>query len=277
MPKTKPALSRTRPPAAEPPAEKDPLYVTALARGLSILKCCGEAGADLSVSEIAKLLGLPQSTVWRSCYTLVQHGYLVRVDNDRLRPGLAVLGLGYAALSRHSLAEVARPGMETIAKRFPGAVSLGVPQGLDMLYLARVEGGPPIYPGLRVGSRVGVLGSAMGWAWLAALPVRRRNEFLAKARTQAKDQYERIADQLADAIRFYEKHGLLVNSGVIHPELNAIAVPIGAEPDQPVASLSFGGVLADFPAQRLLDEVAPRLMEVAAGLCASVRAAGSRT
>jgi hypothetical protein len=44
-----------------------------------------------------------------------------------------------------------------------------------------------------------------------------------------------------------------------------------------VASLSFGGVLADFPAQRLLDEVAPRLMEVAAGLCASVRAAGSRT
>ena len=69
--------------------QNDPLYVTALARGLSILKCCGEAAHDLSVSEIAKLLDLPQSTVWRACYTLEQHGYLVRVENDRLRPGLS--------------------------------------------------------------------------------------------------------------------------------------------------------------------------------------------
>jgi DNA-binding IclR family transcriptional regulator len=256
----------------EPAPPNDPLYVTALARGLSILKCCGEAGADLTVSEIAKLLGLPQSTVWRSCYTLVKHGYLMRVENDRLRPGLAVLGLGYAALSRHSLAELARPEMEAMARQFPGAVSLGVPQGIDMLYLARIERGAPIYPGLRVGSRVGVLASAMGWAWLAALPLRRRNEFLAKARAQTGDTYDRIAGQLTDAIRHYEQHGLLVNSGVIHPELNAIAVAIGAEPNQPVASISFGGVLADFPAQRLLDEVAPQLLEIAHGLSASIRA-----
>ena len=257
--------------------QNDPLYVTALARGLSILKCCGEAAHDLSVSEIAKLLDLPQSTVWRACYTLEQHGYLVRVENDRLRPGLAVIGLGYTALSRHSLAELAWPDMVVFSKEYQGAVSLGVPQGIDMLYVARVESGPPLYPGLRVGSRVGVLGSAVGWAWLAALPKRKRNEFLAQARAQTSEQYSRIYSQLADAISFYDEHGFLVNSGVIHPELNAIGVAIGEESNQPAASISFGGALAKFPVQRLLDEVAPRLLEIASGLSMSMRVGSPRT
>ena len=259
------------PTAATPQSEgPDPLYVTALARGLGVLRCCAEAGVDLTVSEIAKMLGLPQSTVWRLSYTLLKHGYLVRTQGERLRPGLAVLGLGHATLARQPLAELARPGMEVIAKLFPGAVSLGVPHGMEMLYIARVEGGVAIYPGLQAGSRVAVLASAMGWAYLAALPEEGRDEFLSRAKVQSKEQYERIADQLKEAFRYFRTAGVLVNSGVIHPELNAIAVPISSDSGAPVASLSFGGLRADFPSVRLLKEVAPRLVELASSLSASV-------
>lgn len=244
----------------------DPLFVTALARGLDVLKCCASAETDLTVSEIAKLLGLPQSTVWRCCHTLERQGYLERTPGERLRPGLALLGLGHAALSRQPMAALARPGMAAIATRFLGAVSLGIPQGMEMLYLARVEGGATIYPGLSAGSRVGVLSSAMGWAWLAALSPEARMEFVDRARRQAREQYERIADQLEEAIGYYETHGVLVNSGVIHPELNAIAVPILSGVHSPIASISFGGVQAAFPAERLLKEVAPGLVELASNL-----------
>jgi DNA-binding IclR family transcriptional regulator len=251
--------------------QQDPLYVTALARGLAVLRCCAENGGDLTVSEIAKRLDLPQATVWRSCYTMLKLGYLVRTQGERLRPGLAVLSLGHAALSRQPLAELARPGMEAIARQFPGAVSLGVPQGLEMLYIARVEGGAPIYPGLRAGSRVGVLASAMGWAYLAALPEKDRDAFLAVAKARQKEQYERIAQQLKQAIRHFERTGFLLNSGVIHPELNAIAFPIRLDAHTPVASISFGGVLAEFPPERLLNEVAPQLSQLASALSSSIR------
>jgi DNA-binding IclR family transcriptional regulator len=246
----------------------DPLYVTALARGLKVLACIAQSPEDLSVTEVARSLGLPQSTVWRSCHTLIKHGYLVRTHGERLRPGLAVLGLGHAALARQPLAQLARPGMEDIASSFRGAVSLGVPQGLEMLYLARVEGGPVIYPGLRAGSRVGMLSSAMGWAYLAGLPARRRVELLDKAKAQSGEQYERVSSQLAEAIQYFERHKVLLNSGVIHPELNAIAIPIGPDGRVPLASISFGGLQAEYPASRLQQEVAPRLAELAASLTA---------
>jgi DNA-binding IclR family transcriptional regulator len=78
------------------------------------------------------------------------------------RPGLAAFRLGHAALTRQPLAELARPAMQALATDFPGAASLGVRQDFEMLYVKRVDGGPAIYPGLRVGSQVTLIASAMG-------------------------------------------------------------------------------------------------------------------
>ena len=72
---------------------------------------------------------------------MLKLGYLVRVGEERLRPGLPLLALGHAALSRQPMAELARPAMEEIARRFPGAVSLGMRDGFQILYLQRIEGG----------------------------------------------------------------------------------------------------------------------------------------
>ncbi len=257
------ANGRLRPNTSAEDDASDPLYVTALARGLSILKCCGESEVDLSVTEIAKRLAVPQSTVWRSCYTMLKLGYLVRVDQDRLRPGLSLLGLGHAALSRHPLAELARPEMEKIAARLRASVSLGVRDGFEMLYIERVDYGPVIYPGLRKGSRISVLSSAMGWAYVAALAEPQREKLLSQLKLKTKDQYQRTAGPLTEAVKYYQSHGFIVNSGIIHPELNAVGVPVGLAPQAPVASLGFGGLKAEFPMRRLLNEVAPLLRGLA--------------
>jgi DNA-binding IclR family transcriptional regulator len=251
------------PPGQDKEQANDPLFVSALARGLAILRCCGDAPADLSVSEIAQTLGLVQSTAWRYCYTLLKLGYLVRVGKDRMRPGLPLLGMGYATLSRQPMAELARPDMEEIARRFPGAVSLGAREGFQILYLQRVEGGPVTYPGLRAGSRVTLLASAMGWAYVAALPPQERKQFLAAASQHSPELYARIQSRLEKAIRDFARHGFIVNSGLIHPELSAIAFPVGLPGEAPKAALSFGGPKDDFPIRRLEREVAPHLRSLA--------------
>jgi len=114
--------------------------VTGLLRGLSVLRCFDLGREQLGSSDIARMTGLPQPTVWRLCRTLEHGGYLVAdTDGARWRPGLAILTLGFAALDTLELAELARPMLEEIARKFKGAVSLSTREGVAMLYVQRCE------------------------------------------------------------------------------------------------------------------------------------------
>jgi DNA-binding IclR family transcriptional regulator len=243
--------------------DDDPLFVTALARGLAVLQACGESETPPTLSQIVKQTGLPQPTVWRLCHTMFKLGFLERTEEGRIRPALAVLTLGHGALSRRPLAELARPGMAAIARRYPGAVSLGVRQELEMVYIHRVEGGEVIFSGLRTGSRVSLLSSAMGWGLLAGMPEKERTALLRIARQRESEEFMRVQKPLQAVLDTYEKKGWILNKGVLHPEINAIAVPVGVIGQSPVASLSFGGSRSRFPPQVLEEEVGPELRALA--------------
>ena len=107
---------------------KDPLFVTALARGMSVLRCFNQATPELGTAEIGRLLHLPQPTVWRLCHTLLKEGYLTQAGS-KLRPAIPLLGLGYAAIAAQPIAELARADMQRIATRHQGAVSIGRAMG----------------------------------------------------------------------------------------------------------------------------------------------------
>ena len=81
----------------EPPDDRQ--FVTALARGLDILRCFTVGDRALSNGDIAKRTGLPKSTVSRLTYTLTQLGYLHPAQGNGYRIGPSVLSLGYVAAS----------------------------------------------------------------------------------------------------------------------------------------------------------------------------------
>ena len=148
----------------------DRLFISSLAKGLEVLQCFGPTAPELSVSDISRITGMPQPTVWRICHTLITLGYLTNAQGRQtLRPGIPVLTLGYAALSSSPLGELALPDMQAIASKHSGAVSLGARNGLDMVYLQRCQGSAIILADLRVGSRVPIATSATGWAYIAGL------------------------------------------------------------------------------------------------------------
>src|SRR5512140_2771628 len=106
----------------------DRQYVTALARGLEILRCFSARKPELGTTEIALLTGLPQPTVWRLCHTLIKCGYLAPAPaKDKLRIGVGVLSLGYEAIGTVDIGDLALREMQILADEFHSAVSLAIP------------------------------------------------------------------------------------------------------------------------------------------------------
>ena len=90
-------------------ASQDRRFVTALARGLSLLRCFGPTDRWLAHQELARRSGLPQATVSRLTFTLNSLGYLRhRASTGEYALSPAVLSLGFSVLSNFEVGRLAR-------------------------------------------------------------------------------------------------------------------------------------------------------------------------
>lgn len=252
--------------------EKDRQYVTALARGLQILRCFSAENPTLGTSEIARITGLAQPTVWRLCYTLIQEGYLVQLDRkDKLRPGIPVLGLGFSAISSIPVGDLARSKMQSIAEKYQGAVSLGARDGTSMVYLQRCQGSEIILRDMAVGSRVPLLTSVTGWAWLAAQSPTSRESALAELRRNEPELLANVMPKFAQALQSFEKTGFIINRGALHPQINGVGVPILSADGRTQLAISSGGISQLFDDQKLM-QIGAELKELAQELAIALSA-----
>ena len=94
---------------AEGMPAKDRQFVTALARGLDILRAFHAGEGMLGNQEIAHRTGLPKPTVARLTHTLTELGYLNYIRRFRkYELGASVLALGYAAISSMDVRRASR-------------------------------------------------------------------------------------------------------------------------------------------------------------------------
>ena len=103
-------------------AGKDRQFVTALARGLEILRCFNPGERYLGVTELARRTGLPKPTVSRLAGTLTKLGYLSfsgHYGQYQLAPG--VLSLGYAAMVYFSVGSAVGLWLSTTRSTQAGA------------------------------------------------------------------------------------------------------------------------------------------------------------
>ncbi len=111
----------------------DRKFVTALGRGLNVLRCFGPRDRWLANQEIAARTGLAKPTVSRLVYTLTQLGFLRHSHSPRKYAlGSAAVSLGYSALTQIDIRRAARPLLHALSQQTNASVHLAINDALHM-------------------------------------------------------------------------------------------------------------------------------------------------
>ena len=258
-----------------PSSEKDRRFVTALARGLDILRCFQAADPALTNQEIAERTKLPKPTISRLTHTLLELGYLTysrRTGAYQLGPG--VLALGYAAIAGLEIRERARPYMEELAEHANATVGLGARDRLTVVYLDVRRGEQTITLSRNVGSRLPLGTTAMGRAILAALPESERNYLLRAMKEREPETHRDIEKGVRQAVDELRTFGFCTSFGDWLPDVNAVAAPVASLDGEHLYSLNVGGPSFLVPKEVLCEELGPKLANIARSLSAPIPGAG---
>ena len=215
-------------------------FVTALARGLSVLRALNDAPQPLTLSETAQRVGLPRAAVRRSLHTLQQTGY-VHSDGRTYTPTTETLHLGAAHLIRQPFAVAAQPVLRDLSTQTGESCSVAVLNGAVITYVARVSTSRIMSINLQVGTQLPAFCTSMGRVLLAHLDSDDLERVLSSTPLTARTPLT-ITDQtvLRTELQRVREHGYAVIDQELELGLRSVAVPITAADGSVLAALNIG-------------------------------------
>jgi IclR family transcriptional regulator, KDG regulon repressor len=106
---------------------------------LDIIDALSDA-PELSLSELARRVGVAKSTAHRTCAVLAERGLLDRTESGGYRLGLRFVEYGHIATERSAVKDRGLPLLVELRNALGETVQIGVPAGADVVYVERVEG-----------------------------------------------------------------------------------------------------------------------------------------
>jgi len=241
----------------------DRKFVSALARGLEVLRAFTPSEGLLGNGEIVERTGLPKPTVTRLTYTLTKLGYLTYVERlGKYQLAPAALSLGYSALANMRIRQIARGSMQALADYADASVALGTRDRLDLIYveLARSKHGAMLR--LMQGSRLPITNTAMGRALIAGMPEDERNWLLGYIKRQEGKNWPKVKTGIERAIKDFETRGFVLSLGDWERDINAVGVPLVAPDGSGVFAFNCGAPAFHFTREKLESDIGPRLVNL---------------
>lgn len=247
--------------------------VQSLERAIAVLTTFDREHRHLTLTEVAERCRLPRSAARRFLHTLIELGF-VEVSGRKFTLTPQVLELGYANLSRFTLADVCQPHLEALARNLGLSASVTVLDGPDIRYVSRVEVASGMSVSLKAGSRLPAHRTATGRVLLAALPEAELNRHLDFSAPQdphpapAHDERSRLEREL-DIIR---RQGWAFADQVLDVGVQALAVPLRSRTGRVVGALTVSMYQTHESARTLVPRYLPPLLETAGRISLELRA-----
>ncbi|GAA3725135.1 IclR family pca regulon transcriptional regulator [Spinactinospora alkalitolerans] len=201
-------------------------FIQSIERGFAVLIAFDERNPNPTLAEIAAETGLSRPAVRRILLTLQRLGYVNGVDGRwSLTP--RVLSIGQHFSATHALTEAAQPHLLRIAEETGESASLGVLDGTEVVYAARVPVRRIMSINVSVGTRVPAYATSMGRALLAWSPEDRVSWVIENSR------FERLGpatvtdpDELRAELADIRRRGYAITSEELERGLISLAVPV---------------------------------------------------
>ena len=150
-------------------AERDRDHIQSIERGFAVLLAFNADRPNPTLAELAAATSLSRPAVRRILLTLQRLGYVSGGDGRwSLTPRVLSIGQHYTA--SHSLADTAMPHLLKIVETVHESASLGVLDGAEVVYAARVPVRRIMSINVSVGTRIPAYATSMGRVLLAWAP-----------------------------------------------------------------------------------------------------------
>lgn len=242
-------------------AKRHPEFVEALAKGLAVLECFDAEHSEMTLSDIARRVGLSPAAARRSLITLQTLGYVGQTDKRfHLRP--RVMSLGSAFYFSARVDEVLQPELRNLVGRFGDASSVGTLEGQDVLYIAHYSEQRARRPSAVVGARYPAYATSLGRILLAGLAPAALEQYLETVHPVPltnktvvdKTELRRLIDEARE-----QNYATAVDQ--LDYGITALAVPVRGTGGRTVAALNTSGYSGLVTAESL---VAERLQDLRA-------------
>lgn len=221
---------------------------------VSVLEAVAEH-QPVGVSELARLVQLPKTTVQRCLETLEKAGWTRHSAEPPVRWSITarVWSVAGSTSEYATLREVALPVLHRLRDALEETVHLTALDGLDAIIIARVDSRQMVRTYTALGTITPLHGPSAGKAILAHLPDVHVAATMDAGLDRFTDATLSDARALREELARIREQGYAVNRGEWRPDIFGVGVPILGSDQRPVGSISIS-----MPAFRFRDEDLPR-------------------
>ena len=210
-----------------------------LGRGLKLLECLAESPQGLSVRELGDMLHMHRTSVYRYLKALLATQYAKRNADGRYHVGPRMFEITGIALAGLDLRNVAHPYLLELSESTEATVHMCQLNGLEMVYIDKVETSRSLPLFSRIGARAPVYATGVGKALLAFSPPERREMIISSL-----EMRPYTPKTIVDKVRFAEeldaigKRGYALDQGEHEEGIACLAAPIVDLYGEVIAALS---------------------------------------
>jgi DNA-binding IclR family transcriptional regulator len=225
-------------------------------KAFQVLRLIARNPDGLTLSEVARELGIGKSTVHGIVSALEEEGALMRdLRTKKFTLGVTLVELGRSAHARIDLKDAARPFMEELMAQSHESVFLGVKNVDHITILDIVESTQNLKITSPVGTTIPLLAGATGKLFLASMPEGQVRELL-RVKGLPRFTEHSITDQrrYLQEIRKVRREGVAFDDEEYISGVRAAAAPINIS-GQPVSAIwvvGFKPSMSDEKMQRLV-------------------------
>jgi DNA-binding IclR family transcriptional regulator len=170
------------------------------------------------------------------------------------------MALGYAALANLGVRHLSEAYREEVMRETGGAVAVGGRDRLSMIYFGQSRSGLTLGVQLDVGSRIPIATTAMGRAYIWALPNDERAALLRELREHYGSRWSRMRDGIERAGETVQRYGFAISAGEWQDDVAAVGVALKLNDGTGPYAFNCGAPAFRFTEERLRNDIGPRLV-----------------